>query len=84
MCYGYVTVSSAGNAYIEFPKPFLDDAYGISVSYETTGGNVAGSLGPMKIYNFNNVQASATIAGDMPSAFVGRLRLSYVAIGRWK
>ena len=84
MCYGYVMVSSTGNATIEFPKPFYDDAYGISVSYETTGGNVAGSIGPMKIYNFSESIASATIAGSMPSDFVGRLRLSYIAIGRWK
>lgn len=84
MCYGYVNVSQSGNAVIEFPKPFYDDAYGISVSYETTGGNVPGSIGPMKLFSFSESQTSATIAGDMPSAFVGRLRLSYIAIGRWK
>lgn len=84
ICWGNVTMPSNGTASITFAKQFMNDSYGFSATYETLNGSVAGAIGTIKAYNIMQTGITVTIAGEMPSAFVGRLRVSYVAIGRWK
>ena len=79
-----VRMPSNGTASITFAKQFMNDSYGFSATYETLNGSVAGAIGTIKAYNIMQTGITVTIAGEMPSAFVGRLRVSYVAIGRWK
>lgn len=84
ICYGNVMMPSSGTVFISFASSFVNDAYGFSATYETLNGSVAGAIGTIKSFNILTSGITVTIAGEMPSAFVDRLRVSYVAIGRWK
>lgn len=84
ICYGNVMMPSDGTASITFATSFINDSYGFTTTYETLNGNVAGAIGTIKAYNIYTTGITVTIAGEMPSAFVNRLRVSYVAVGRWK
>jgi len=75
---------ASGTASITFAAPFVNDAYGFSATYETLNGSVSGAIGTIKAYNIYSTGITVTIAGEMPSAFVDRLRVSYVAVGSWK
>lgn len=84
ICYGNVMMPADGTAAIPFAQQFINDSYSFSVSYETIGGSISGTIGPVKAYNILTSGITVTIAGEMPSAFIDRLRVSYIAVGRWK
>lgn len=84
ICYGNQMMPSDGAVSITFAQSFINDSYAFTATYETINGNVAGSIGTIKAYNILTTGITVTIAGSMPSDFINRLRVSYVAVGRWK
>jgi hypothetical protein len=87
MCWGVTKMPSDGTLKISFPKAFVVSgglSYSFTCSWFSVNGNVSGEIGTQKTFNKAADSIYVTIAGSMPTAFVDRLYVSWVAIGRWK
>ena len=70
--------------YVAYPTDFVSAPTLIATWSFGTGSNQPGDIGALKTSEVSASQFYVTIGGDLPSVMSGALKVSWLAIGRWK